>query len=104
MDKLSELYTAIERLNPDEFQQLRAFVDQHEVRPRIDEDPKTRAAALMAAFAEMREGMSKAELDEMVAAMNGDTQRKATSLLDAVADFWDGLSQEEIDEIVEDMG
>jgi hypothetical protein len=70
MDRLSDLYAAIDRLNPDEFRQLRAYIDQHAMPPRIVEDTQTRATALKAALAEIREGLSEEDLDEMTWAMN----------------------------------
>ncbi|MEO8393674.1 MAG: hypothetical protein ABI700_11850 [Chloroflexota bacterium] len=73
MDKLSDLYQAINRLNRDEFRELRTYVNQHVEPPQIvDEDPRTRAAALMAAVENFWEGMSQQEIDEIVAAMNSE--------------------------------
>ena len=71
MDKLSELYGMIDRLNWDELDQLSAYIERKRMQPQIiDETPHERAAAIMAAFAEMREGLSNEELDEMIAVMN----------------------------------
>jgi uncharacterized protein YeeX (DUF496 family) len=73
MDKLSEVYGTLDRLNHEELAQVRAYIDQRMMQPQIsDEDPHRRAAALMAALAEIREGLSKEELDEMIEAMNSE--------------------------------
>ena len=71
MDKLSEIYQAIDQLNRDEFRKLRAYIEQRVEQPVIaNEDPQTKIAALRDAFAKIREGMSQEELDEMIWAMN----------------------------------
>ena len=70
MDKLSEIYQAIDQLNRDEFRKLRAYIEQRPEPPQIVEDPQTKIAALRDAFAKIREGMSQEELDEMIWAMN----------------------------------
>jgi hypothetical protein len=71
MDKLSELYEKIDRLNRDEFRQLRAYVDQHVEPPQIkDETPHERAVALMAAVENFWEGMSQDEINAIVEDMN----------------------------------
>jgi hypothetical protein len=72
MDNLSDLYGTIDRLNPDELDQLSAYIAQKRMQPQIKEDPHTRAAALMVAVENFWEGMSQQEIDEIVAAMNSE--------------------------------
>lgn len=74
MTDLQDLFHTIEQLPPDELQQLYHFVGQ-----RFDEingirravgTPEERIAALDAAVAEFRQGLSETELIELSAAMN----------------------------------
>ncbi len=74
-DNLDEIFHAIDRLNRDQLAQLRAYVEQRITQPQLQiaaESPKEKADALMRAFAEMREGLTKEELDEMIEAMNSE--------------------------------
>ncbi len=102
-ENLHDLYAAIDRLNDEELDQVQAHINQRRMQPQIKEDPHTRAAALKAAFAEIREGLSQEDLDEMIKAMNADTPAKIAALHTAIEGFWDGISPEEVDEIVETM-
>ncbi len=73
MDNLSDLYGTVDRLNADELERLSAYIAQKRMQPEIaDEDPHTRAAALMAAVENFWEGMSQQQIDEIVAAMNSE--------------------------------
>jgi hypothetical protein len=72
MDKLSDLYAQIDRLNPDEFRQLRAYVEQHDKPPATAEDPQAKIAALRAATVDFWEGIPEAEIDEIVEEMNSE--------------------------------
>jgi hypothetical protein len=65
MSDLQTLYQAIDRLKPDELAQLRDYIER-----RRHMDTKARIAALKAALAEFREGISPAQWDEMAKAMN----------------------------------
>ncbi|MCC6802177.1 MAG: hypothetical protein IT319_04760 [Anaerolineae bacterium] len=74
MDHLHDLYRTLDQLNDEELAEVRAYIDQRRaVKPEIaDETPQERAAALMAAFAEMREGLSEEQLDAIIADMNSE--------------------------------
>lgn len=74
MSDLQALFAAIEQLPPEEFQELRRFVeerDQEQVTARrAIETLEERLAALHAALAEFREGLSDEEMREIADAMN----------------------------------
>lgn len=70
-DDLQGIFRAIDRLNQDQLAQLRAYVEQRIVQPQItDETPQEKIAALHAAFAEMREGLTEEELEQIIHDMN----------------------------------
>lgn len=74
MSDLQALFAAIEQLPPEEFQELRRFVEeldqeQFTIR-RAVETPEERIAALHTALAEFREGLSDEEMREITEAMN----------------------------------
>ncbi len=74
MSDLQALFAAIEQLPPEEFQELRRFVeerDQEQFTARgAVETPEERLAALHAALDEFRKGLSDEELREITDAMN----------------------------------
>jgi hypothetical protein len=75
MDKLSEIYEQVDRLSRDEKLQLRAHIDQRLEQSTsviANEDPPKKIAALHAAFAKLREGLSQEELDTLAEAMNSE--------------------------------
>lgn len=70
---LDELMKAVDRLSNEELRQLRDYVNQR----HTDEEEETELLtgtmnvdALMRAVDEIREGLTEAEIDEMIAAMN----------------------------------
>lgn len=73
MDNLREVFRTLDRLNDEELAEVRAYIDQRRAQPQIaDEDVQAKIAALHEAFAEIREGMSQEELDDMIKAMNSE--------------------------------
>ena len=67
------LYQTIDEMNPEELAQLRQYIDQRMVQPPvIDEDAATRIAAIQEALVEIRSGLSEAELDKIIEAMNSE--------------------------------
>lgn len=69
------LIQAIDKLPPDEFEQVLQHVTQRRkgvYPPAIQESPEMRLAKLQEAFAEMREGMTQSELDKMVDTLNSE--------------------------------
>lgn len=76
MADLQAIFEAIRTLKHEEVKELREFVEQREQQlegvtsPAIEEDAETRIAALNAAFAKIREGLSEIELAEITEAMN----------------------------------
>lgn len=73
MDSLHDLYRTLDRLNDEELDQVQAYINQRRAQPQIaDEDVQAKIAALHEAFAEIREGMTQEELDEMIKAMNSE--------------------------------
>ena len=63
LDKLKE---AVDTLSPEERQHLREYIEQHETSPT----KKLDMGALDQIFAELREGFSEKDLDELEWAMN----------------------------------
>jgi hypothetical protein len=87
MDKLSDLYGTIDQLNPDELDQLSAYIEQKRMQTKIaNEDPHTRAAALMAAVENFWEDLPQSEIDAIVEDMNAE-------YVEPLDDDW--LSEEE---------
>jgi hypothetical protein len=73
MTDLQEILQAIDRLNDEEREQQRAYLDRPvEYPPITDEDTETKIARLHEAFAEIRAGMTQEELDEMIEVMNSE--------------------------------
>lgn len=70
---LKEIQSAIDTLSLEELQQLRAYLDQREadLRPGPGKTPEERIRLLHEAVAEIREGLTQEQLDDMTAAMNG---------------------------------
>ena len=72
MDK-HDLYVTIDRLSPEELQELRAYLDQRIAQPQIaDEDVQTKIDALHAALENFWEGLSQDEIDAIVEGMNSE--------------------------------
>ncbi|MBI5958456.1 MAG: hypothetical protein HY866_06975 [Chloroflexi bacterium] len=71
---LQEMIKAIDLLHPDELRQLRSYIDQREsaVRHAYELSPEERIQRMDAAVEVIREGMTQAELDEMIEAMNAE--------------------------------
>lgn len=74
MGDLQTIFEAIDRLPPDELEQVHNHVvERRTLQKQIaEESVEERIAALNEAFAEMREGLSEAELAEMIEAMNSE--------------------------------
>jgi hypothetical protein len=75
MVTLQDVIQVVDKLSPEELRQLRAYLDQLEgtpVPPVQDMTPEERARRLDAAFEQLREGLTQAELDEMTEAMNAE--------------------------------
>jgi hypothetical protein len=74
MSDLQALFEAIDHLPPDELEQVHNHVMERRTMQKqiAEESVEERIAALNRAFAEMREGLSKEELAEMIEAMNSE--------------------------------
>lgn len=81
MTDLEALKDAIRHLSPEQYREIRQFVNQNaddifndalEVIPPVEEDVETRMAILNKAFADIRESMSPEELEEMIEIMNSE--------------------------------
>lgn len=73
MDRLSDLYAAIDQLNPDEFRQLRAYIDQHAEPPVIvDENVQAKIEALRSAVSDFWDGLPQEEIDAIIEEMNSE--------------------------------
>ncbi len=73
MMTLEDVKNAVDRLSPEERRELREYLDQREsVEQAVTEElsPEERIRRLDAAVEVIREGMTQAELDEMIDAMN----------------------------------
>jgi hypothetical protein len=64
---LQDMMKAVEELSPDEMRQLRQQIEQIE---RESAQPKLDIAAIERVFADLREGFSEEDLDELEWAMN----------------------------------
>ena len=70
--RLEDILRAVAKLTAEERQKLRDYLDQGpEMSPRLS--PAERMQRLNAAFDELGEGLSPAELEDMTAAMTGET-------------------------------
>lgn len=67
---LQDMMKAVEALSSDEMRQLREHIEQIE---RESAPPKLDIAAIERVFADLREGFSEQDLDELEWAMNGKT-------------------------------
>ncbi len=69
---LQEIQTAIDALSLDDIKQLRLYLGQREaqLRPGRGKTPQERIRLLHEAAAEIREGLTQEQLNEMTAAMN----------------------------------
>lgn len=77
MTNLQTLFDTLYHLKPDELAEVNAYIRQLQTEvPQID-DPEEKVALLMAALAEFRAGLSDAELQLIVEAMNVDFRRVA---------------------------
>lgn len=75
MSDLEKLYRTIDALPPDQLAQTLAYVQQRyerlqQERQPTDREMQARIATLDRAFARLREGFSKEDLEELVWAMN----------------------------------
>jgi len=72
MMNLQEVMKAIDHFSPEELHELRAYLDRHEAQnlPPCALSPEERARRLDEAFAQLREGLTPEQLDEMTNAMN----------------------------------
>jgi hypothetical protein len=62
---LQEIYQLIDKLSADEMRQLQEYIKR-----RQHEEDKERARKIMAAFDEMREGLTEEQLDQIEWAVN----------------------------------
>jgi hypothetical protein len=62
---LDQLYQEIDKLNPDELQQIQKYIEQ-----RRREASEARADSLMQAFDKLREALTEQQLEDMERAMN----------------------------------
>jgi hypothetical protein len=71
MADLQALFEMIERLEPEDVEEVRRFIEQHQpIIPPKEKDPELRILALQEALNEFREGLSKRELKLILEAMN----------------------------------
>jgi DNA repair exonuclease SbcCD ATPase subunit len=75
MTDMQALFHTIEQLSPAELEQVRQFVEERrdqlqQIRLPTDEEVEARINALHEAFAELREGLSEQDLQEISWAMN----------------------------------
>ncbi len=74
MTTLQDVKKAIDRLSPEERRELREYLEQRESieQPAHELSPEERIRRLDAAAQAIREGMTQAELDDMLEAMNAE--------------------------------
>jgi hypothetical protein len=71
---LQDVIRAVDRLSSEERRELREYLEQRESTERVAQElsPQERARRLREGFAKLREGLSEAELDEIIEAMNAE--------------------------------
>lgn len=71
---LTEIMQAIDELSPDELHRLQAYIQQREwqTHPNRGQTPAERVRRLEEAAAQIREGLTHAELHAMTTAMNAE--------------------------------
>lgn len=69
---LQDVIKAVDQLSPDERRELREYLDQRESVPQPVQEltPEERIRRMDEAVKAIREGMTQAELEDMIAAMN----------------------------------
>ncbi len=71
---LQDVMKAVDQLSPEERRELREYLDQRESAPQPAQElsPDERIRRMDEAVKAIREGMTQAELEDMIAAMNAE--------------------------------